>query len=294
VSTFAVLTPSYAPDFELCRELNRSVMAWTEPEVEHHLVVPRRDNKLFAALSGPRTRVWTIDELVPRGMLPIPRANAWVNVRRPYPPIRGWVMQQVVKLGAAAKLDVDVLLLADSDVTFVRPVTVDTFLKDDHVRFYRANGAVHDDMSRHLIWHDVARRLLGLPPADPPPLSDYICPMNPWDRQVVLALKDRIEQVTGRPWLDAIASQLHISEFILYGVFVDEVLGASADVWASPSALCHTYWGPGPLTAAAAPAFAESLSPDDVAVMISAKTHTPANVRHEALSYVRAAVASAH
>ena len=292
MTAFAVLTPSYAPDFELCRGLNRSVLAWTAPEVEHHLVVPRRDHALFAQLGGPRTRVWTIDEFVPRGMLPIPMANAWLNVRRPYPPIRGWVMQQLVKLAAAAELGVDVLLLADSDVTFVRPVTVDTFRSDGHVRFYRAGDAVHDEMPRHVRWHEVARRLLDLPPAGGPPLPDYVCPMNPWDREVVLAMRDRIERVTGKPWLDAFGSELHISEFILYGVFVDEVLAASAGATASSSTLCHTYWGPGPLRPEAIPDFVESLAPDDVAVMISAKTHTPPSIRREALSRVRAAVAT--
>lgn len=283
MSSFAVLTPSYAPDFALCRELNRSVLAFTPPEVQHHLVVPRRDQKLFAPLGDARTHVWTIDELVPRRMLPLPKANAWLNVRRPYPPIRGWVMQQIVKFGAAAELGADVLLLADSDVTFVRPVTVETFRQNGDVRFYRSDNGVDAEMPRHVLWHDVARRLLGLPPAGPPPLPDYICPMNPWDRRLVLALRDRIEHVTGRPWLDAIASQLHVSEFILYGVFVDEVLGTSV---ATQSTLCHTYWGPGPLAPEAIPGFVRSLSQDDVAVMISAKTNTHPSVRRETLSHI--------
>jgi hypothetical protein len=113
--------------------------------------------------------------------------------------------------------------------------------------------------------------------------------MNPWDRRVVLALRERIEKVTGRPWLDAIGSQLHISEFILYGVFMDEVLRTSA---ATPSPLCHTYWGPGPLAPEAVPGFVRSLSRDDVAVMISAKTRTQPSVRREALSRIRATVSS--
>jgi hypothetical protein len=62
--------------------------------------------------------------------------------------------------------------------------------------------------------------------------------LSMWDRRVVLALLDRIELVTGRPWPDAIASRLHVSEFILYGVFVDGVLGASANVVAADSMLC--------------------------------------------------------
>jgi hypothetical protein len=289
--SFGVLTPSYAPDFELCRELNQSVLAWAPPEAEHHLVVPGRDLEQFAQLRGPRTRVWTTDAFVPRRMLPIPKANAWLNVRRPYPPIRGWVMQQVVKLAAAAELDIDVLLMADSDVTFVRPIGVDTFRTDGRVHFFRNNDAVDATMTRHVLWHDVARRLLALPPAKSPPLPDYICPMNPWERDVIFALRERIEQVTRRPWLDAIASQLHVSEFILYGVFVDEALGASEVRTPAASSLCHTYWGPGPLAPDGIQDFVGSLGADDVAVMISAKTRTPASVRRETLTRIRAAVA---
>ena len=207
---------------------------------------------------GPRTEVWTVDELLPRRMLPLSVFNAWVNPRRPYPPIRGWVMQQIVKFGAAAELGVDLLVLADSDVVLVRPVTIDTFRNDGRVRFYRSEGAVDERLPRHLLWHEVARKLLGLP-AEPAPLPDYITAFNVWDRRVVLALRERIEAVTGRPWLDAIASQLHVSEFILYGVFVDEVLGASAPVIPEDSMLCHSHWGPEPMADASVPAFVRSL-----------------------------------
>lgn len=48
MSSLAVLTPSYAPDFDLCRELNRSVLDRTPSDVDHHLIVPRRDRELFA------------------------------------------------------------------------------------------------------------------------------------------------------------------------------------------------------------------------------------------------------
>jgi hypothetical protein len=201
-------------------------------------------------------------------------------------------MQQIVKLAVAAELGADLVVLADSDVALVRPVAVDTFREDGRVRFYRSDRAVDERLPRHLIWHKVARRLLGLPPAGPPPLPDYISAFNVWERRVVLALRERIEQVNGRPWLDAIASQLHLSEFILYGVFVDAVLGTSARVIAAESMLCHSYWGPEPLARAAVSGFVRGLQPADVAVMISAQSKTQPEVRREALSGVRLRVAA--
>jgi hypothetical protein len=290
MSSLAVLTPSYSPDFELCRGLNRSVLEWTPADVRHHVIVPRRDLELFGSLRSARTEVWSVEQLLPRRMTGVPKLNAWLNLRRPYPPVRGWVMQQVVKLRAAAEIAADVLLLVDSDVVFVRPVTVDTFRTDGRIRFYRKDDAVDGGLPRHMIWHDVARRLLALPPAGPPPLPDYVSAFNAWDRRIVLAMLDRVELATGRPWLDAVASQLHVSEFILYGVFVDCVLGQSANVVPADSMLCHSYWNPTPLDRAELDGFVAGVSPDDVAVMISAKSGTPADVRHEALSRVRSSV----
>jgi hypothetical protein len=293
MSSFAVLTPSYATDFELCCDLNRSVLEWTPADVQHHIIVPRGDVERFSSLRGARTTIWTVDELLPRRIVALPVVNMWLNLRRPYPPVRGWVMQQVVKLSAAAQLGADVLLMVDSDIVLVRPVTVETFQMDGKVRFYRREGAVHEGMPRHIMWHDAARRLLGLPPVARLPLPDYVCSPIAWNRQVVHALQDRIERVSGRLWLDAIASQLHVSECILYGVFVDEVLGLSADVFRADSMLCHNYYDEVPLAPKPAAAFVGALPPDDVAVMISAKSGTPLDVRRNALSLIPSTVGTA-
>jgi Family of unknown function (DUF6492) len=283
VAELAVITPSYAPDIDLCQDLNRSVLACTEPSVTHHIIIPRRDLGLFSRLRGPRTQVWPLDELMPRHLWAVPWVNVWLNLHRPVPPVRGWVMQQVVKLQAAAQIGADVLLLVDSDVRVVRPVTAETFRHDGRLRFYRKNGGVDEHLPRHLVWHDVARRLLGLP-GTRPPLPDYISAFNVWQRSTVLALQERIEQVTGRSWLDAIGAQLHFSEDILYGLFVDQVLGERAEVEPSESMLCHSYWDTRPLNADGAERFIRAMPAGDVAVMISAKSRTPLDVRRAALA----------
>jgi len=216
-------------------------------------------------------------------MVGVPGANFWVNLRNPVPPVRGWVMQQVVKLQTAAEIEADTLLLVDSDVLFIRPVTTETFRRCGLLRFYRKDAGVDEHLPHHLIWHDVARNLLGIPRAQAP-LPDYISAFNVWDRSTVLAMRDRIQQVTGRPWLDAVARQLHFSEFILYGVFVDDVLGERANVTPAESMLCHSYWNTSPLNLDSAERFVRAAPDRDVAVMISAKSHTPIEVRRTALS----------
>jgi hypothetical protein len=281
----AVITPSYAPDFELCRDLNESVLRRTDSTVTHYVITPRRDLSLFSVLRGPRTEVLAVDEVMPRRMMGVPWANFWVNMRRPGPPIRGWMMQQLVKLQAATRIPADRLLLVDSDVIFARDVSAATFGRDGRVLFYRLDAGVHAAMPRHVIWHDVARKLLGLP-AEQLPLPDYVSAFNVWDRGTVLALRDRIERVTGQRWLDAIGRQLHFSEFILYGVFVDRVLGEQAPVEPTDSMMCHSCWNSLPLTLPEAERFVGGLPPDDVAIMISAKSRTPLDVRRKALATI--------
>jgi Family of unknown function (DUF6492) len=279
----AVITPTYRPDAEMFADLHRSVLQFTPDGTVHHVVVPARDRGLFAPYEGPRCRVWTSSELLPPRYVGVPRANLHVNLRRPWPPVRGWVMQQAVKLAAAGQLDADVVLLADSDVVLVRSVRADRFAIDGRPSLYREENGVTADMERHVIWHRVARDLLGRPAAPPPPLPDYVSPLNFWHPRLVRALQAWIRETTGRDWLDAFTSQLHISEFILYGVFVDEVLSASQPKPPAETTICHNNWQRTPLDHDAAIAFADQLGPEAIAMMISAKSDTPHEVRRAAI-----------
>ena len=81
-----------------------------------------------------------------------------------------------------------------------------------------------EQLPRHIAWHRAARTLLGLPPAEAP-YSDYISAMLACDPANVRRMLARVTAVSGRPWTTAITRQLHFSEWTLYGVFVDEVIG---------------------------------------------------------------------
>jgi hypothetical protein len=278
-----VLTPSYEPDFGLCVDLQRSILAHSPDSVEHHIVVPRSDIDLFRQLDGARVQIHDVTEILPRSFRQLPGANVWTNLWRPFPPVRGWIAQQILKLAAAARSDADVVLLVDSDVVFVRPFTADTFIQGGVVRFYRREDAIPGDKDRHVRWHQNARRLLGLPPGRPP-FHDYICWPGPWSPKIVRAMLRRVEHVTGRRWPTAIGSRLHFSEMILYGVYVDEILGAPANTYASDDMHCVNYFDEVPLDADDLHEFLGRIDNDDLAVMISAKSHTPLSLRRRALA----------
>ncbi len=297
----AVVTPCYAPDRELCRELHQSVLDLTPPSTVHYLIVPDADMDGFASFAGPRSVIWSYSELLPPRFVPARWINpvlqslgglagsvrvAAINTRRPWPPIRGWILQQALKLAAAPRVDADVAVLVDADVQFIRPVSASTFVRDDRVALYRVEGGVHRGLPEHITWHRVARRLLGLPQQEPP-YHDYVCSPNAWDPGVVGALQQRIETVTGRPWIDAVTSQRTFSECTLYGTFVDEFLGSPANQISTNRSKCYNYWDEVPMSAEQASEFAKAAPHDDVAVMISAKSQTPVDIRRSVIAEIQ-------
>jgi hypothetical protein len=279
MTSMTVITKSYAPDYELCADLARSLLRWSE-NVQHQIIVPASDLKLFGQLASPRTAIRAEAELLPGSFVRSPVGNVTINLRRPWPPVRGWIVQQLVKLAAAAESTDDVVVIVDSDTEFVRPFDASTFVTDGAVRFYRLPEGVDETLPRHMIWHRVARALLGLPEAAQPPLPDYIASLIAWDPDLVRAMLDRVEQVAGRRWVDIVAAQLHFSECILYGVFAEQQPGQQAR--ATDRSLCHAYWGSEPLDDESAAKFFSGLSEDDVAIMVSAKSYTPLAVRRAA------------
>jgi len=294
----AVVTPSYADDIELFRDLHRSVLTYTPADVIHHVIVPRQDRALFAPLAGPRCRIWAEQDLLPRQFVSVPRLQqvlrriprlppgarvVAVNRRRPFPLVRGWILQQALKLEMATRVDADLMLLVDSDVLLVAPLDTDRLRPGGRVRFYRQENAVFDGaMTHHMRWHDSARRLLGLPPGAPP-LPDYVSSFTVWEPQVVKGLLHRVEEVAGRAWQDVLTSQIQLSEWTLYGVYVDEVLGPDAAVCRTDRTLCHSYWDTVPLSLEMGRKFLDRRHKDDVAVLIQSKSRTPIEIRRQLL-----------
>ncbi|KQO01824.1 hypothetical protein ASF21_09635 [Arthrobacter sp. Leaf234] len=281
-TSLAIVTPSYAPDRELCGDLVRSVLQFSQENVHHHIVVPKQDLALFSSLSGDRTTIHCADHFLPRSMLRVPPINAWINVRHPYPPVRGWIAQQIIKLSLASSLRADVVLLVDSDIVLIRPFSGSTFTPSGSASLFRVDAGIDGSLPRHRLWHQTARRLLGLPPDDRTVLPDYICCPCVWVPDVVRSMLTRIERETGTDWATAVGAELHFSEMILYGVFIEEVFGLDGiDVTADMRCLNH--YEEVPLDAPALDDLLVGVRPTDVAVMISAKSRTLLADRRRAL-----------
>lgn len=292
----AVITLSYRNDWPLFLDLHQSVLHHTPKSVKHYVIVPEADVGFFSRLRGARCVVVPEESLYPRHYRPAPAINgvlhllpripasariAALNLKRPLHPIRGWIMQQALKIEACCHVDADVVLLLDSDLVLIRPVAEAALRPAGLARFYRKPGAVDASMPGHAQWHAVSRGLLGLP-APEFPVPDYVSSLNVWDPRVLRSMLDRIERVTGQRWMDAVTAQQTFSEWTLYGVFVEafmrDAVGAPAE-----ASLCHSYWDPAPLTTEGAARFGASVGPDDVAILIQSKSRTPPDVRSIAL-----------
>lgn len=291
--TLGILTPSYRPDLPGLKRLHESVLRHVDDDTIHHVIVPRKDLVLFSPLVSKRLKLWAEEDFLPPyfvltdgfadvvrriGFLPAKARVKAVNRRRPWPPIRGWILQQIVKLEAARQMEADVIAVIDSDVVLIKPVSAKTFRRGPAVRLYRDPDGVTPEMSRHVLWEETAHRLLDTGQTGPVS-ADYIAGLVSWDPLLVAACLRRVNEVMSDDWASVIGQQLHFSEFILYGTYVDRFGTDTQKSFISNRTLCHSHWDPSPLDMSAAQRFVSSLAPDDVAVHVQSNSNTPPSVQ---------------
>ncbi|MGH7727473.1 MAG: DUF6492 family protein [Vulcanimicrobiaceae bacterium] len=285
-SGIAIVTPSFARDFALCRELNQSVLEFAPPEVRHYLLVDACDLPLFRQLESARTIVAAIEDVIPRDVRRLPYSRRWWFSRRAAIPLKGWLVQQLVKLAAVDVVAEPVTVNVDSDVFFVRPFETSLFANAERTRLYRLPGGVVAGMP-HVKWNRNVARLLRVAP-DTLPHADYVGNVISWDRELVRAARRRVEDVCGTAWHVAYARARLVGEQVLYGLHAEKVLGfANAPLWLDERSWCHTYWGPGPLAPEGIDAFVAALPDDDVAASIAGYSETSHEARRTASERLR-------
>jgi hypothetical protein len=196
--------------------------------------------------------------------------NIWLSGRTR--PMRGWLLQQLAKFAISRVADEDVLIHADSDVVLIRRFDPDV-LRGEHplLPLFREPAAIDERLPAHVRWHRTAEQLLGLEPR-PFPLPNYIGGLVPWRREIASALLDEIARGSSRDWMQTLASAPELSEYILYGRYVDDLLGKTSGSPPTCPSLCNCYWGPRALTNSELEEFIDASSPSEVGVMISATT----------------------
>ncbi|MBR8838811.1 MAG: hypothetical protein DSM106950_33615 [Stigonema ocellatum SAG 48.90 = DSM 106950] len=274
---FAIITPSYTPDFERCRLLSWSIQKFISPSVTHYILVERQDELLFSQLQSPNTKIHLVESLLPWWIQRIPFfKNGWLSLKTP--PIRNWIMQQIIKIASAQLIDEDILVFVDSDVAFVRPFNLESLIHFDRVRLFREHSY---DAQTHIKGHEAANKLLGLP-NNIYPTPGYIGNVITWRRDNVLKLYQHLESISGKAWIETLGSTWYLAEYVLYGVFVDHFLKEESGHYYDSQKICYEYWLHQPMSDEYMQKFFAEIQPHHVAVMISSKAGIPVE-RYEPL-----------
>lgn len=277
--TFAFITPSYAPDFQRCKLLCWSIKKFISVPVKHYIVVDQKDRALFQELADQNTIILTKEDILPNWIKRIPffdKKNFWLNLkgyRTGSFLVRGWLVQQIIKLAAAQYAAEEVLIFVDSDVAFIDTFEIDSLIRDDKVRLFRVAHQNDMDNKEGKNWKDTTKKLLGLP-LENQYYDFYISQIVTWRRSNLLELYQLIEKNFNRDWLETISTVTNLSEYVLYGIFASYILGDKAGHYDDHlQKICWCYWENRPMSDTELQTFfQEARSSEHKAVMISAKS----------------------
>ncbi len=231
----------------LCASIDR----FADPSMHHIVAVPGGERALFTSMAGPRRTVMALEDLQPPWLFRLPMAGPTWRTRLGLPrrdvylslkslPVRGWIAQQIMKIALAKSLPRDIVVHVDSDLVFVRKFTREDIVINGEVRLHREVG--EGDGPRYSSWNLAVSRLLGIEVSEYHG-ADFIDSAVVWRRENVVRLTERIERVCAMPWQLALARTRNFSEYLLYGVFCDKLLGiARAGHAPTSESLCRTIW----------------------------------------------------
>jgi Family of unknown function (DUF6492) len=264
--SLAVVTPTYLPDLTRCELLAESLDR-TAPDVPHYLIVDRCERPAFKHLERGRRRLIESEDILGNWIMRFPgrKGGVWLSLKAP--PARGWIIQQILKIGIIKVISERTLVFCDSDTAFFRPFDREHLLVNGKI------GLLDVDFNNDIIrrWTTTTRRLLGLS-ASQRDYRNYVGNMICWNRETVTAMQRQIESSTAVNWQTALARQPTFSEYMTYGIFVREVLGYD-QVDHAPSAvpLVRNSWGLTLDTNLELNSFFSDFDPQTVAVMIHSK-----------------------
>ncbi|MDP1864700.1 MAG: DUF6492 family protein [Thiobacillus sp.] len=232
MTTGTFFTPSYIGDLARVVWLRRSIEAFLDTPTRHIIAVPKHDLRAFQNALGHSKEIELIcqEELVDSGFYPdnlykltkkIAPGQVWRLDKHAGKP--GWIIQQIVKLSSNRLIENEPIIFLDSDIFFYRRFSLeeDLGLHDGKRVLVRILPESESGKHRHHITH--SRQFFELP--EGPTDTTYMAYPAIWHPDWLNQMQKHIEKLKGRPWQKALlAADFNISEYTLYGVFVDEVL----------------------------------------------------------------------
>lgn len=236
----------------------------------HYIIVDKPDYGLFKSFAGPKRTILLTHDVAPPSMhhlFNIPFAGGrslWWARKTGF--FIGWHMQQIIKMGIASIITQPSLAYCDSDVFFVKPFNTAELNRGERLRLFHSPQACALPEIVNLKYVRPGLEILGLPVNNTDLHFTYIDNFVTWHRPTVLALRDHMEKTTGKAWYTELGARLDVSEYTLYGLFVDEVQKTNPHHFAATQSLCKTQWMRQSKSEAEIEQFCQDLEPNHVAI----------------------------
>ena len=282
----ALVTCSMARDLELFALLADSVDRHVDESIPHRVVLPKADLPAFRRFETPRRVLVAQEDILPVGVWSAPKALRYLSALKPgfrrplyltssFQVVRGWMLQQFLKIEMTRRAPERAVMHVDSDVAFFRSFRPEDAFRNGRVRYFRVDGDSLNAM--HALWVDTAHSLLGLPPPGRHTVH-YVENCVLWSRDVAEAMARQVETVQGRPLHEAVFATQTMSEYYLYGVFADTLLDGE-ELAAEGVSFCNSYWPEGESTPRALEVLCSRLQPKHCAIAMQSTSAIPVRER---------------
>lgn len=223
------VTVSYKGDLERLQLLRESMDVFYQGDSSHLIIVPDEDINLFRIFElSTSVKILKQNDFVDSFFYPkfwykyaksILGKKSWRLNK--YAGSSGWIIQQIVKLSLPAVTDEEDIVVIDSDVVFTQKFSDSDFLPEYNKHFL-VRFDPGEESARHRKHMKNSRNLLKLPMGN----TEHhfmSCPVV-LRRAWLLKLQAYIEDLYAKNWQKVLFEQDLISEYCIYGIFVEEVL----------------------------------------------------------------------
>ncbi len=232
------ITVSYAPDFARCKRLCQSIDQYKEDiDLKHTIICPARDVAKFSTLAKDFRHVVSYQSLLPPGYKQLPWSKRWWLDPGGFP-VRGWMMQQLVKLASAAQSEDEYIVFTDSDIVFCKPINEDLFYRDGAIRLLATPSKSED--KDHTNWQRLSERLLWVSPQQH--FQNYVGQLMCWSPDVVRKMLARVEKNADKPWFKTLGRLITVSEYTLYSNFAQHLYEGEAKHFLDSEAISLDLW----------------------------------------------------
>ena len=238
-----------AADLDIFALLAASADRHVDAQIRHDVVVPSADIAAFRSFETPNRKIIAQEDVLPVQLLRLPQilellAPIRSSFRRPLyltpkgQLVRGWMVQQCLKIGMARHSAETAIMHVDSDVCFFRHLSPVEAFDGEHTRFFRPAGEIGHPM--HIPWLKSAAAFLGVS-VPTKNQAHYIENCILWDTGVAKAMASHIEATHSRPLHEVIFAAKSMSEYYVYGLFAD-LFPAGETLLSQDFSFCNSYW----------------------------------------------------